>query len=116
MLTVYINLIFINLFITLVYYLDAPQEMTNRFVEMFTKGKVKRVELKKPFSCPLCMCNWLSFIYLLIVMPISSFLLICLLSVVNGFLTKFGSYAIQLTDQLLSHLAMLFERFINKIR
>lgn len=116
MISIILNLFIINIFITLVYYLDAPQEMTNRFVEIFTKGKVKRVELKKPFSCPLCVCNYLSFIYLLIVMPLNSFLLICLLSVANGFLTKFSSYAVQLIDQLISHLAMLMERLINKIR
>ena len=111
-----INLIFINLFVSLVYYLNAPQEMTDRFVEIFTKGKVKRVELKKPFSCSTCICNYLSFFYLLIVMPIGSFILICLLAVLNGFLTKLTTYAIQLMDQLVSHLAMLFERLINKIR
>ena len=111
-----INLIFINLFISLVYYLNAPQEMTDRFVEIFTKGKVKRVELKKPWSCSVCICNYLSIIYLLIAMPFNQIIMICLLAVLNGFLTKLTMYAIQLMDQLVSHLAMLFERLINKIR
>ena len=96
--------------------MNAPQDITNRFMEVVTKGKVKRVELKKPLGCPTCMCNWLSFIYLLIVMPINSFILICTFSVLNGFLTKFGTYMIQLIDQLVSHLATLFERLIDKIK
>ena len=115
MLKILTDLLLINLFISLVYYLNAPQEIANRFMEILTKGKVNKVELKKPLGCPTCMCNWLSFFYLLIVMPIGSFILICTFSVLNGFLTKFGLYAIQLIDQLISHLAMLFERLINKI-
>lgn len=116
MTTIYLNLLLLNLLITLVYYLNAPQGLANRLIEIVTKGKIRQVELKKPWSCPICMCNWLSFIYLLIVMPIYQIILICLLSVLNGFLTKFGSYAIQLIDQLVSHIAILFERLINKIR
>ena len=116
MLIIITDLLLINLFISLVYYLNAPQDMANRFMEVVTKGKVKRVELKKPLGCPTCLCNWLSFIYLLITMPISSFILICTFSVLNGFLTKFGIYMIQLIDQLVSHLATLFERLIDKIK
>lgn len=116
MLNIFISLIFINLFISLVYYLNAPQEMTDRLIEIVTRGKVKRVELKKPWSCACCICNYLSLIYLLIVMPFKEIILICLLAVLNGFLTKFVTYLIQLTDQLISHLSMLFERLINKIR
>lgn len=110
-----LNLIYINLFISLVYYLNAPQEMTDRLVEIVTKGKVKKVELKKPWSCATCICFWITLLYLLFFVH-TQFLSILFMSVLNGFLTKFTTYIIQLIDRLISHLSMLFERLINKIR
>lgn len=117
MIDILLNLLTLNLATSLIWgYFDAPQQITNRLVEIISRGKIKKVELKKPLSCMGCSTVWLSFIYLLFALPFNQIILICVLSATNGFLTKFSSYTIQLIDQLLSHLAILFERLINKIR
>lgn len=40
-------------------------EFSNYMVELFTRGKIKSIELRKPFGCSLCMSVWITLIILL---------------------------------------------------
>ena len=94
-------LLMINLiFVILIGYLDAPNDILSSIMNWISKGKIKRVELKKPWGCPLCMTFWCSWIASLIILPFTFkwFLIGLLLSLINAVLTKYTLYILETLD------------------
>lgn len=94
-------LLLINLiFVILIAYLDAPNEILSSIMNLLSKGKIKRVELKKPFGCPLCMTFWCSWLVSLIILPFTLkwFLVGLLASLLNAILTKYTLYILETLD------------------
>lgn len=91
-------------------YVNFPAEIADRVVSFITKGKIKHIELKKPFSCSLCMTTWATLIVLLCMDPAW-----CWLCLLYGLSTKYILYAINLTDRIISLVFVLLERLLNKI-
>ena len=85
---------------------NAPNEIASQLMNWLSKGKITRVELKKPWGCPLCMCWWISWIYLLITLPFTwhYFLIGVGLSLGNALLTKYTLYIIETIDLALCKL------------
>ena len=77
-------------------FLDAPNEIASTIMNWLSKGKIKRVELKKPFGCTLCMTFWTTLIVLLILAPEW-----CFMSLVYAISTKYILYIIELMDKAL---------------
>lgn len=97
-------------------YLDAPNQISSRFVELLTKGKIKTVYLKKPFSCPLCMTFWISFFYLCFhIHSFQDFVFALFLSILNAFLTKPILYTIQVFERFISKIFSTLDRLISKM-
>lgn len=78
-------------------YFDAPNQIISYICNIITDGKIKTVELKKPWGCTLCMTAWTTFIVLLFINPAY-----CWMSLIYAFSTKFMLYAIQLIDKLIT--------------
>lgn len=91
-------------------FVNFPQELANSLAALFTKGKIKSVELKKPFSCSLCITTWTTLIILLILVP-----KLCWMCLLFGAATKYISYAYTLADKIISLVFILIERVLNKI-
>lgn len=91
-------------------YVNFPAEIADRIVSFVTKGKIKHTELKKPFSCALCMTTWTTLIILLCIES-----KLCWMCLLFGMSTKYALYAIQLTDRIISLVFVLLERLLNKI-
>lgn len=94
-------LLLINLiFVILIAYLDAPNEILSHIMNWLSKGKIKRVELKKPLGCPLCMTFWCSWLVSLIILPFTLkwFLVGLFASLLNAILTKYTLYIIETLD------------------
>ena len=85
---------------------NAPNEIASQLMNWLSKGKITRVELKKPWGCPLCMCWWISWVYLLITLPFTwhYFLIVVGLSLLNALLTKYTLYIIETIDLVLCKL------------
>ena len=85
---------------------NAPNEIASQLMNWLSKGKITRVELKKPWGCPLCMCWWISWVYLLITLPFTwhYFLIGVGLSLLNALLTKYTLYIIETIDLVLCKL------------
>ena len=101
------ELLLINFILVVVIgYLNAPNEIASQLMNWLSKGKITRVELKKPWGCPLCMCWWISWIYLLITLPFTwhYFLIGIGLSLGNALLTKYTLYIIETADLALCKL------------
>ncbi len=97
-------------------YLDSPNQIASQIMEILTKGKIKQVYLKKPFSCPLCMTFWVSFFYLCFYMDsFQSFVFCLFLAVLNAFLTQFVLLLIQVSERLISKIFAIFDRLISKM-
>lgn len=112
-----IALLYISLLITIVWdYLNYPNEVAGLVMNKLTNGRIKQVELIKPFGCSLCMTAIISWFYLAFTCVVwSSFTSIVgytLLAVLNGISTIY-IYSIILIindkiNQLLSELDKLF--------
>ena len=99
-----LNLLMINFCcVVIIGYLNAPNEILSSLFNCFTNGRIKEVTLKKPFGCPLCMCWWISWIYLLIALPFTwyYFLIGVTLALLNALLTKYALYIIETADMLI---------------
>lgn len=99
-----LNLLMINFCcVVIIGYLNAPNEILSSLFNCFTNGRIKEVTLKKPFGCPLCMCWWISWIYLLIALPFTwyYFLIGVTLALLNALLTKYTLYIIETADMLI---------------
>lgn len=88
-------------------FLDAPNEIASIVMNFLSKGKIKRVELKKPLGCMLCMTFWTTLIILLILAPEW-----CFFSLLYAISTKYILYIIELIDKAL---VKLFEIIDNKL-
>lgn len=91
-------------------YFDAPNQMASQLMERLTKGKIKRVILKKPWGCSTCQCFYITLLVLLIMSP-----QLCWMSVVYAFSSKFILYFIQILDKLLTAVFIRLEKICNKI-
>ena len=113
----YLTLLFINIILTTIIGIwDAPNQIASGIMEILTKGKLKQVYLKKPFSCPLCMTFWVSFFYLCFYMDsFQSFVFCLFLSVLNAYLTQFVLLTIQVLERFISKILALFDRLISRI-
>lgn len=101
------ELLLINFIVVVIIgYLNAPNEILSSLFNHFTNGRIKEVTLKKPLGCPLCMCWWISWIYLLIALPFTwhYFLIGVVLSLLNALLTKYTLYIIETVDLALCRL------------
>lgn len=85
-----------------------PQEITNLLASKITRGKIKYAELKKPFSCSLCMTTWITLIVLGIVnwhyLP---------MALVYGASTKYILYIYTLIDEFITKLLTYIETLIQ---
>ena len=113
----YLTLVFINIILTTIIGIwDAPNQIASGIMEILTKGKLKKVYMKKPFSCPLCMTFWISFIYLCFYIDsFQSFVFYLFLSVLNAYLTQFVLLTIQVIERFISKILALFDRLISRI-
>ena len=112
-----IALLYISLLITIVWdYLNYPNELAGLVMSKLTNGRIKQVELIKPFGCSLCMTAIISWFYLAftcVVWPsFTSIVGYTLLAVLNGISTIYiYSLILIINDkinQLLSELDKLF--------
>lgn len=112
-----IALLYISLLVTIVWdYLNYPNEVAGLIMSKLTNGRIKQVELIKPFGCSLCMTAIISWLYLAFTCVVwSSFTSIVgytLLAVLNGISTIYiYSLILIINDkinQLLSGLDKLF--------
>lgn len=91
-------------------YFDAPNQIASQIMARLTKGKIKRVILKKPWGCQTCMCFWITLLILLIISPH-----LCWMSIIYAFSVKFILYLIQLLDKLLTKLFIRLEKLFDRI-
>ena len=89
-----IVLLYISVLITIVWdYLNYPNEVAGLIMSKITNGRIKQVELIKPFGCSLCMTFIISWLYLAVdVIEWCSFTSIVgytLLAVINGISTSY---------------------------
>lgn len=89
-------------------YLNAPNEMAGTIMNIITKGKIKNVQLKKPFGCSLCMTFWTTFILLLIIKPS-----MCWLALIYAISTKYILAILNLFDLIICKSIIYIE---NKLR
>lgn len=107
------NIYLICLIITLslviiIDYLNAPCEIASTIANIITKGKIKNVQLKKPFGCSLCMTFWITVIILLILEPS-----MCWLSLIYAICTKYILAIINLIDLIICKSIIYIE---NKLK
>jgi hypothetical protein len=95
--------------IAYIYHLDAPNEVVSAFMGWITKGKIKRVELRKPFGCPLCMTFWITLALLLVLTPKFWFM-----SLVFAFSVKYIDYTITVLESALDRLFSWLETILKK--
>lgn len=108
-----LNLILINIIITYVWdILNYPNTIAGMLTALFTKGRIKSVELKAPLGCSFCMIFWISAIYLLIcklaLLPAIAIGLVC------AFSSKITLYSITILDSIIDKVFRYLERLINK--
>lgn len=89
-----ITLIYISLLITIVWdYLNYPNQVAGLVMDKLTNGKIKQVELIKPFGCSLCMTFIISWFYLAFTQvcwtSFTSIVGYTLLAVINGLATNY---------------------------
>lgn len=117
MTTTIITLILVNFIcVEIIGRLNYPNEIASLIMSKATNGKIKRVELIKPFSCPLCMTIIISMIYLCFVVYWLSFTSIVIgvaMAVMNGVLTKYMDYTLNLIDRAVTKIMIICE---NKLR
>lgn len=113
-----IVLLYISVLITIVWdYLNYPNEVAGLIVSKLTNGRIKQVELIKPFGCSLCMTSIISWLYLAFTCVVwSSFTSIVgytLLAVINGISTNYIYSLILIVNdtinKLLSELDKIFK-------
>ena len=113
-----IVLLYISVLITIVWdYLNYPNEVAGLIVSKLTNGRIKQVELIKPFGCSLCMTAIISWLYLAFTCVVwSSFTSIVgytLLAVINGISTNYIYSLILIVNdtinKLLSELDKIFK-------
>lgn len=90
--------------------LHFPQEIFDEIIKVISKGKLQHIELKKPFSCSLCISFWCSLVLLLIMLPEHSYF-----ALVSAFSTKYINYTFSIIDAIISKIFVLLERLINKL-
>jgi hypothetical protein len=95
--------------IAYIYKLDAPNEIGSTIMSWLTKGKIKKIELRKPWGCPLCITFWVTLIILLVVYPAY-----CWLSFVYAFSVKYIDYSITILEYFLDWVFIRLERIFNK--
>lgn len=115
-----INLLYINLLVVLVWdYLNYPNEVAGMIMGRLTNGRIRQVELVKPFGCSLCMVFILSFIYLacntINWCSIDSITLYTLIAVLNGVITQYTFSTILLINDLLNKILIKINIIIKKI-
>lgn len=109
-----ITLILINyICVEVIGRLNYPNEIASMIMNKMTNGRIKRVELIKPFSCPLCMTIIISMIYLCFVINWLSFTSIVMgvaMAVMNGVLTKYMDYLLRLIDGAVTKIMIICEK------
>lgn len=95
--------------IAYIYHLDAPNEVVSTFMSWITRGKIKRVELRKPWGCPLCMTFWITLVVLLVLAPKFWFM-----SLVFAFSVKYIDYTITVLERALDRLFCWLETILKK--
>lgn len=114
-----LNLILIHLIAVVVWNkLNVPNEFASNLMRLITKGKIKSVELKKPFGCGLCMTFWITLIYMLIFYFDFGLLHIISVSLLSAILTDYSKKIIELIEYIfstiISGIFRLIDYFTNK--
>jgi hypothetical protein len=113
-----IVLLYISVLITIVWdYLNYPNEVAGLIVSKLTNGRIKQVELIKPFGCSLCMTAIISWLYLaftcIVWCSFTSIVGYTLLAVINGISTNYIYSLILIVNdtinKLLSELDKVFK-------
>ena len=116
--TTILSLLMINFIcVYIIGYTEAPNNIASQIMSRLTNGKIKRVMLKKPWSCHLCMCWIISLIYMCFVIPwtFPGILLGITTAALNSFSTKYILYALQILDKFLTAVFIRLEKLCNKI-
>lgn len=113
-----IVLLYISVLITIVWdYLNYPNELCSLLMSKLTNGRIKQVELIKPFGCSLCMTAIISWLYLaftcIVWCSFTSIVGYTLLAVINGISTNYIYSLILIVNdtinKLLSELDKVFK-------
>lgn len=107
--TIYI-LITVTISITYIFHLDAPNQIASEIARWITKGKITRIELRKPLGCPNCTVFWCNFGLLIFLDPTYIWV-----SLVCCFAVRYIDYAISTIELLLDKIFLLLDKLINKI-
>lgn len=91
-------------------YFDAPNQIASQIMARLTKGKIKRVILKKPWGCSTCQSFYITLLVLLIISP-----QLCWMCLIYAFSTKYILYTLQLIDKLLVKVFIRLEMLFDKI-
>lgn len=86
---------------------NAPNEIASSIMRLLTNGKIKQVELKKPFGCSACMTFWITLVILLIGSPEW-----CWMSLVYAFLTKHTLIIIDTIDKIIVKIFILIQKLL----
>ena len=109
-----LDIVLIHLIIMIVWKrLDFPNEFASNAMRLITKGKIKSVELKKPFGCGLCMTFWITLIYMLIFyidFGLLNIISVCLLSAI---LVDYSYNLLKLIEELFSTIISLVFKLID---
>ena len=107
-----INLcIALTISIVYIFHIDAPNQIVSWLADILTNGKIRHIELRKPFGCPLCLSFWTTLIILLCTLPHYWYL-----SLVFAFSTTYIDYSITILELLLRKIFITLEKLLNKIK
>lgn len=101
----------LTLCIAYIFHIDAPNQIASIIADWLTKGKIKHIELRKPFSCPLCLTFWSTLIILLFTTPQFWYM-----SFVCAFTTTYIDYGLTIFELILNKIFYLIEKLLNKIK
>ena len=109
------NMIILCLALTIsivyIFHIDAPNQIASTLADILTNGKIRHIELRKPFGCPLCLTFWTTLIILLCTTPQYWYM-----SLLLAFLTKYIDYSITIIELFLDKIFLILEKLLNKIR
>lgn len=94
-----------------IFHIDAPNQIASWLANILTNGKIKHIELRKPFGCPLCLTFWTTLIILLCTSPQYWYM-----SLLLAFLSKYFDYGLTILELLLDKAFLLLEKLLNKIK
>ena len=97
--------------IAYIFHIDAPNQIASWLADILTNGKIKHIELRKPFGCPLCLTFWTTLIILLCTSPQYWYM-----SLLLAFLSKYFDYGLTILELLLDKAFLLLEKLLNKIK